>query len=132
MDYHGAKASDKLNSADRIDNLLAYKGDFNDLSVKAAYRFADRDESYDSIDDNDADAFSLSGIYTVADTGLAIGLGYADEDDKANQWMLTASYTWNDLYVSALYSAADLDNTDNDYDGFELAASYKMEKTVFM
>ncbi|CAM3500728.1 Porin-like protein L precursor [Vibrio aerogenes CECT 7868] len=133
MDYHGAKASKKLESADRIDNLLSYKGDFNDLSVKAAYRFADRTISTDGndYDDNDADAFSLSGIYTVADTGLAIGLGYADQNDLANQWMLTASYTWNDLYVSALYSAADLDDTDNDYDGFELAASYTMDKTVF-
>jgi outer membrane protein OmpU len=133
MDYHGGNASAKLDSADRIDNLLAYKGDFNDLSIKAAYRFADRTESTssDSYDNNDKDAFSLSGIYTVADTGLAFGLGYADENDSANQWMLTTSYTWNDLYVSALYTAKDRDNTGNDYDAFELAASYTMDKTVF-
>ena len=45
MAYHGNSAADKIAVADRVDNMLSYKGQFQDLSVKASYRFADRSET---------------------------------------------------------------------------------------
>ncbi|MEI8634240.1 porin [Vibrio sp. PP-XX7] len=142
MDYHGGNASNKFATADRVDNLLSYAGTFGDFAVKADYRFADRIKTTSpaGYDNNEIDGYSLSGIYTVADTGLAFGLGFANQGTKTSsttgtvggdQWMATASYTINDLYLAALYTAKDYDNTSNDYDAFELAASYTMDKTVF-
>lgn len=44
MAYAGNSAADKLAAADRSDNMLSYKGQFENLAVKASYRFADRTE----------------------------------------------------------------------------------------
>lgn len=134
MAYHGNKAAYKLAVADRADNMLTYAGQFDDLAVKASYRFADRVEetNTDKFADNNQDGYSLSAIYTFADTGFAVGAGYADQD-KADQWMLAASYAINDLYFAGTY----VDGQDKsgvnkkDKTGYELAAKYTMQQTVF-
>lgn len=143
MAYHGNKAAYKLTVADRADNMLTYAGQFDDLAVKASYRFADRttvdalgnpvdDEDATKYSDNSEDGYSLSAIYTFADTGFAVGAGYADQD-KADQWMLAASYAINDLYFAGTY----VDGQDKsgvnkkDKTGYELAAKYTMQQTVF-
>ncbi|WP_217512788.1 porin [Vibrio metschnikovii] len=134
MAYHGNKAAYKLAVADRADNMLTYAGQFDDLAVKASYRFADRveDTNTDKFADNNQDGYSLSAIYTFADTGFAVGAGYADQD-KADQWMLAASYAINDLYFAGTY----VDGQDKsgvnkkDKTGYELAAKYTMQQTVF-
>lgn len=94
MAYHGNSAADKLAVADRSDNMMSYKGQFENLSVKASYRFADRklNDAGTEYTDNGQDGYSLSAIYAVADTGLELGAGYADQDE-ANEYMLAASYT---------------------------------------
>ncbi|EKO3591555.1 porin [Vibrio metschnikovii] len=145
MAYHGNKAAYKLAVADRADNMLTYAGQFDDLAVKASYRFADRttvDALGNTVDENDKDAtqysdnredgYSLSAIYTFADTGFAVGAGYADQN-KSDQWMLAASYAINDLYFAGTY----VDGQDKsgvnkkDKTGYELAAKYTMQQTVF-
>ncbi|WP_217539101.1 porin [Vibrio metschnikovii] len=137
MAYHGNKAAYKLTVADRADNMLTYAGQFDDLAVKASYRFADRAENNkesvnSSFSDNNQDGYSLSAIYAFADTGFAVGAGYADQD-KADQWMLAASYAINDLYFAGTY----VDGQDKsgvnkkDKTGYELAAKYTMQQTVF-
>ncbi|EEX38317.1 outer membrane protein U [Vibrio metschnikovii] len=131
MAYHGNKAAYKLTVADRADNMLTYAGQFDDLAVKASYRFADRVEGV-NFGDNNQDGYSLSAIYAFADTGFAVGAGYADQD-KADQWMLAASYAINDLYFAGTY----VDGQDKsgvnkkDKTGYELAAKYTMQQTVF-
>lgn len=139
MAYHGNKAAYKLAVADRTDNMLTYAGQFDDLAVKASYRFADRttldaagkpvdEEKATQYSDNGEDGYSLSAIYTFADTGFAIGAGYADQD-KSDQWMLAASYAINDLYFAGTIVDGSEDKTDKT--GYELAAQYTMQQTVF-
>ncbi|NMU84726.1 porin, partial [Vibrio parahaemolyticus] len=53
--------------------------------------------------DNKQDGYSLSAIYALADTGLELGAGYADQD-KANEYMLAASYTMSDLYFAGVFT----------------------------
>ncbi len=135
MAYHGNSAADKLSVADRTDNMLAYKGQFSDLSLKASYRFADRSEKdeNDVVDgdfhDNDQDGYSLSAIYALGDTGLKLGGGYADQDE-ANEYMLGVSYAIGDLYVAGLFTDGEKADKDGDYTGYEFAAAYTIGKTV--
>lgn len=151
MDAHGGVAAQENASAgDHIDNMLAYTGTFGDFSVNATYRFADRAESTvktdtTSYDDTGLEGYALTGIYNISDTGIALGLGLADQNSKldnaataynstrgAMQYLAGASWTYNDLYLSALYSAKDYDNTSVSYQGYELAAKYTLDKTVLI
>lgn len=143
MAYHGNSAADKINAADRANNMVSYKGAFSDLSVKASYRFADTidGDADNAYLNNDQDGYSLSAIYTVADTGLALGAGYADQD-KNNEYMLAASYKIGSFYVAGNFTDGEKDfdgmqyTSDNfsgiqDYTGYELAAAYKLDQVVF-
>ncbi|MDF4603936.1 porin, partial [Vibrio parahaemolyticus] len=134
MAYHGNSAADKLAVADRSDNMMSYKGQFENLSVKASYRFADRVEQNGEYSDNKQDGYSLSAIYAVADTGLELGAGYADQYD-ANEYMLAASYTMSDLYFAGIFTdgekMTDTFNNTVDYTGYELAGAYTLGQTVF-
>ncbi|MGL5430856.1 MAG: porin, partial [Vibrio sp.] len=126
MAYHGNTAAYKISVADRTDNMLAYKGQFADLSVKASYRFADHKGD---LTDNGQDGYSLSAIYALGDTGFNIGAGYADQD-KANQYMLAASYAIADFYFAGAFVDGEDDST-TDLTGYELAAKYKLGQAVF-
>ncbi|EGR9010062.1 TPA: porin [Vibrio vulnificus] len=134
MAYHGNSAADKIAVADRVDNMIAYKGQFDALSVKASYRFADRAEGTGVNDgkyvDNGQDGYSLSAIYAIGQTGLTLGGGYADQDEQ-NEYMLAASYTMGDLYFAGIYTDGEKAKKDGDYTGYELAAKYTMGQTVF-
>lgn len=150
MDYNGGYASRELASAgDHIDNVLAYTGSFNNFTVNASYRFADRrdaDASDPTRYDNDGlEGYAVSGLYNIGDTGLAFGLGFADQngymnsvegttnlDSGAQQYIATASFTKDALYVAAMYTTKDYEGTGADYDGYELAAQYTLDKTVFI
>ncbi|EHH2447864.1 porin [Vibrio vulnificus] len=134
MAYHGNSAADKIAVADRTDNMLSYKGQFDALSVKASYRFADRSEGTGAdagkYVDNGQDGYSLSAIYAIGQTGLTLGGGYADQDEQ-NEYMLAASYTMGDLYFAGIYTDGEKAKKDGDYTGYELAAKYTMGQTVF-
>ncbi|BBL89821.1 outer membrane protein U [Vibrio rotiferianus] len=132
MAYAGNSAADKLAVADRADNMLAYKGQFENLAVKASYRFADRIENTAGTEytDNGEDGYSLSAIYAFADTGLELGAGYADQDE-ANEYMLAASYTMGDLYFAGVFTDGEKAKKDGDYTGYELAGAYTLGQTVF-
>ncbi|KJR27916.1 hypothetical protein BOO91_03575 [Vibrio navarrensis] len=142
MSYHGNSAAQKIAAADRVDNMVAYAGQFDALTVKASYRFADREnrkndgsiagenDITDYYTDNGQDGYSLSAIYAIGNTGLALGGGYADQKDQ-NEYMLAASYTMGDLYFAGIYTDGELAKTGGDYTGYELAARYTMGQTVF-
>ncbi|MBO0215061.1 porin [Vibrio sp. Vb2880] len=133
MAFHGNSAADKLAVADRTDNMIAYKGQFDDLSIKASYRFADRDTDNGDFVDNDQSGYSLSAIYAFGDTGFKAGAGYASQDE-ANEYMLAASYTVSDFYFAGLFTDGEKQDTNAktyDYTGYELAAAYTMGQTVF-
>ncbi|MEF1201876.1 porin [Vibrio owensii] len=128
MAYHGNTAALKLPVADRTDSMVSYSGQFEQLALRASYRFADRTTDANGFDDNEQDGFSLSGIYAFADTGLELGAGFANQDD-VDQYMLAASYTVGNFYVAGNYTGIEQDS--DDYKGYELAAAYTMGQTVF-
>ena len=135
MAYHGNSAADKLAVADRSDNMMSYKGQFDNLNVKASYRFADREIKNENtpnaeFSDNGQDGYSLSAIYALGDTGINLGGGYADQDD-ANEYMLAGSYTMGDLYFAGVFTDGEKANKDGDYTGYELAGAYTLGQTVF-
>ncbi|MYM59498.1 porin [Vibrio sp. OCN044] len=151
MAYHGNSAAYKIAIADRSDNMVSYKGQFNNLGLKGSYRFADSKE--DTVNggytDNDADGYSLSTTYAIGETGIKLGAGYADgtefiEDSttagtynktERSQYMLAASYTINDLYFAGTFVdgedqiVGESDTTD--LTGYEFAAAYTLGQTVF-
>ncbi|MEZ9365765.1 MULTISPECIES: porin [unclassified Vibrio] len=131
MSYHGNSAAYKIAAADRTDNMLSYKGEFQDLAVKASYRFADRSETAaGDFTDNNEDGYSLSGIYSIGDSGFKLGAGYADQDEQ-NEYMLAASYRTEALYFAGTFTDGELAKDNGDYTGYEFAAAYTLEKTAF-
>ncbi|MCW4445164.1 porin [Vibrio splendidus] len=131
MSYHGNSAAYKIAAADRTDNMLSYKGEFQDLAVKASYRFADRSENAaGEFVDNEADGYSLSGIYAIGDSGFKLGAGYADQDEQ-NEYMLAASFRTEALYFAGTFTDGELAKKDGDYTGYEFATAYTLDKTAF-
>ncbi len=130
MAYHGNSAAEKLGVADRVDDMIAYQGQFDNLGVKASYRLADRTEDTvnDEYSDNGDSGFSLSAIYAFGDSGFKLGGGYADEDGD-NEFMVAASYAFSDFYVAGTFTSGEF--SDEDYTGFEVAASYTLGQAVF-
>ncbi|MGB1281242.1 MAG: porin, partial [Vibrio cyclitrophicus] len=108
------------------------KGQFQDLSVKASYRFADRSENAAETEyvDNGEDGYSLSGIYAIGETGVKLGAGFADQAEE-NEYMLSGSYTMGDLYFAGVFTDGEKAKNNGDYTGYELAAAYTMGQTVF-
>ncbi|ENM5833247.1 membrane protein [Vibrio metoecus] len=135
MAYHGATAvgESKLPVADRTDNMLAYKGQFGDLGVKASYRFADRKNVAGKYEDNGLDGYSLSAVYAIGETGITLGAGYADQDTQS-QYMLAASYAISDFYFAGSFVDGQdkpANQAKEDLTGYELAAKYTMGQAVF-
>ncbi|NOI64802.1 porin [Vibrio sp. 99-8-1] len=148
MAYHGNSAADKINAADRADNMLTYKGQFSDFDLKASYRFADRIDNDPSgeFTENAADGYSLSAIYSIGDSGVKLGGGYA-EQDKSNEYMLAASYRIGGFYIAGNFTDGEKDfdsdqynNTSGlndhfsgiqDYRGVEAAVAYNLNQWVF-
>lgn len=127
MSYHGNSAAMKIAVADRSDNMVSYKGQFQDLGVKASYRFADRSETGGEFVDNNADGYSLSGIYAIGDSGFKLGAGYADQDEQ-NEYMLAASFRTDALYFAGTFTDGELAKKNGDYTGYEFATAYTLEK----
>ena len=147
MAYAGSVVGgSKLAVADRTTNNLSYVGTFNNLTFKANYVF-DGAAYNDDGKKTDQSGFSTAAKYTVGDTGLALGVGYAQQKDQtaindavnqtSKQTFAVASYTIGDLYFGGLYKyghrdATNLINGDlTDSQGYEFAAAYTMGKTVF-
>ncbi|WP_086970792.1 porin [Vibrio coralliirubri] len=130
MSYHGNSAAYKIAAADRTDNMLSYKGQFQDLGVKASYRFADRTEQGGEFVENEADGYSLSGIYAIGDSGFKLGAGYADQDEQ-NEYMLAASFRTEALYFAGTFTDGELAKDNGDYTGYEFATAYTLDKTAF-
>ncbi|WP_407332248.1 porin [Enterovibrio sp. 27052020O] len=143
MAYHGAGASSKIAVADRIQNNLAYMGEFGGLTVKANY--VGETEALDGTLIVDG-GYSMGAVYAM-ENGLAMGLGYADQgkdavvviDKKAvqakaeSQIEAAVSYTMGDIYVAALYKDGEEKKAGQttDLTGYEFAAAYTMGQTTF-
>ncbi|WP_419206054.1 porin [Photobacterium leiognathi] len=141
----------KLAVADRTTNNLAYAGTFGDLTFKANYVFSGADYNTNALGQEttkkDVHGFSTGAVYNVADTGLALGLGYGEQRDqngnpnthkaRSEQTFAVASYTVGDLYFGGLYKYGRRDGqnlvTDKvtDTQGYEFAAAYTAGKAVF-
>ena len=147
MAYAGSVVGgSKLAVADRTTNNLSYVGTFNNLTFKANYVFDGAAYNNDG-KKTDQSGFSTAAKYTVGDTGLALGVGYAQQKDQtaindavnqtSKQTFAVASYTVGDLYFGGLYKYGHRDATNlvtndlTDSQGYEFAAAYTMGKTVF-
>lgn len=118
-----------ISLANRTDNYVAYNAQFDTLGVSAGYRFADGEDNGDDRTNNDQDGYALALTYGFGDTGVVVGAGYADQNDNG-QTMLTTSFTYEDLYLAGLYTHIDYDdNSVDNYDGYEFAAAYTIDKT---
>lgn len=139
LNDHSGSASRKLAVADRVDNILSYKGSFDSVTVKAAYKFADRttDPVTDEYDNNETDGASLGVTWAAGDTGIALGLGGATQSDDADgegdkdQVIGAVSYTLDGLYLAALYSNTSADVDTYDQKGFELTAQYTQDQATY-
>ncbi|WP_281545662.1 porin [Grimontia sp. SpTr1] len=135
MSYHGAGASGKIAVADRIQNNLAYMGEFGGLTVKANYVGETTDLNGDLVVDG---GYSMAAVYAM-ENGLALGLGYADQGkDTLNsaaesQMQAAMSYTIGDFYFAGLYKDGESKEAGvkTDLTGYEIAAAYKMGQTKF-
>ena len=79
------------------------------------------------------EAFGLNAQYTILDTGLSIGGGYATttkagDDERINTYMAGVKYEAYNLYLGALYSHTKHD--DAKVKGFELVAQYGFDFEV--
>ncbi|WP_028023833.1 porin [Enterovibrio calviensis] len=127
MSYHGAAASSKIDVADRTSNNIAYKGEFGGLTVKA---------NYVGKNDDVEKGYSLGAVYAM-ENGLAMALGYADQDTTnklaESQIEAAVSYTMGDIYFAALYKDGEnkTSGVKEDLTGYEFAAAYTMGQTKF-
>lgn len=118
-----------INSGDeQVNNTIAYGYEFDAVSLKA---------SYIAGEDKDTDGFGLSAIYNTP-FGLDLGLGYSANDNgegngSADQVIAGLGYTIDQLYLAATYTTGDLDDDANqEFDGVELVAQYKLTKEFRM
>ena len=133
MSYHGGNQAkrdrEEFALSYRADNMLSYKGQFDNLGLKASYRFEGQgNEEINGTEGNGTDGYSLSATYAFADTGFEVGAGYADQEEM-DEYMIVAGYTIGNFYMAANFTGGDFQ--DSDYEAFELAAAYTMNKTVF-
>lgn len=112
MPNNGATASNKITSADRISNTLAYAGTFGDISTRLTYK------AKESAPDFDGQGFGGSLVWNLGDSRFSVGAGYAYERDnlagnagatfanRVNTYntMLGLSYNDEMLYVGLLGS----------------------------
>ena len=148
MAYAGSVVGgSKLAVSDRTSNNLAYSGTFNNLTFKANYVFDGAAYNDTTGQKTNQNGFSTAAKYTVGDTGLALGVGYAQQKDQtaannsvnqtSKQTFAVASYTVGDLYFGGLYKYGHRDATNlvtndlTDSQGYEFAAAYTMGKAVF-
>lgn len=136
MSFHGAQAAKKTYSADRPAQSIAYTGEFSGLELRANYTFESPKAGNTKKKDN---GYALSAIYNIGETGVRVTGAFAadnasNSDEKASQYMLGASYTFDDFYVAGLFNKADAKTGGNksaDINGYELAAAYTMGQAKF-
>ena len=117
--YHSGIQQYIDSASDKQDNTFLYSGTFADaLTVQVDYQ---------AVEDKDMDAFAASALYAF-DFGLDLAASYADQDE-ANQAIVAAAYTWNDLYVAASYAMGDV-STNTEFTSFEAAVQYKLTKEL--
>ncbi|WP_042012642.1 porin [Aeromonas fluvialis] len=135
----------------RQEGQVIYTGNFGGFYVGASYQFQDPTYEYSfGGQDQDGNEFGFDNVQLdssyagtlgyVFDFGLAVygGVHYEDLvsdniDDKTN-YALSASYTWNSLYLGAAYVHSDLNGVkagnysgDLTLDGYDLVASYGID-----
>ena len=112
MPNNGATASQKITSADRVSNTLAYAGTFGDVSTRLTYKA--KENSVDTV----GQGFGGSLVWNLGDSGFSAGAGYAYERDNlassvgpgvinrvsTYNTMLGLSYNDEMLYVGLLGS----------------------------
>lgn len=113
----------------RTDNTIAYiSPSFSGLTLIGAY-VADHTPAGTVVDNNDRDAYSVSGNY--ANGPLMLGLGYERHNTTGadrSMWRLVGGYTIGDLKLGAQYENGKNDGmTPNaDRNGWGLFANYAM------
>lgn len=160
MAYHGASAATKLDVGDHTNNMLAYSGTYQGLTLKGSYKFTDRgvtitpnlEERFIGRSNN---GYSLSALYALGDSGFKVGAGYADAklsmidnydpttllnviyEGRVKQTMAGASFEVANFYFGGLYinqhfkAANQSDYDSGNQNGYELATAYTFNKATF-
>ncbi|MPW29464.1 porin [Agarivorans sp. B2Z047] len=118
----------------RQEGQIVYNGEFGGFYVGASYQFRQPDFNVGVGNPEDPDYIPLGG---ALDSGYAGTLGYNfdfglglyggyhvekfEEGDKKNS-ALSATYSWEDLYLGAVYVATDAEGMK--LQGYDLVASY--------
>jgi predicted porin len=77
-------------------------------------------------DNNDADAFSLSGVYTTGD--IMVGVSYDDTNDAISILRLAGSYKMGDIKLVGFYETADLGEI---YSHYEVPSEFYTDATTW-
>ena len=121
----GGDAADLIDgNKDKRENNFVYSGSFNDLTVTANYIANEK---------KNTDSYGISFVYSLP-MGLDLGAGYVDgkqgdNGEDADQYNITAAYTFNDFYIAGLYGAGSIG--DDDLTAYEIAAAYQYNKFTF-
>jgi outer membrane protein N len=126
----------------RQEGQIMYAGEFGGFVLYGSYQFQDEDYSIDLGNPNSPTLPAPTGLGLDAsyagtvgynfDFGLGIYGGYhveqfAQGEDKKNM-ALSASYSWEDLYLAAVYVNTELGGAE--LEGYDLVVSYGLDATT--
>ncbi|MGY5453164.1 porin [Agarivorans sp. MS3-6] len=123
----------------RQEGQIIYSGEFGGFYVGASYQFRRPDfsisignpEDPEYVEVGNLDSGYAATIGYNFDFGLGVYGGYHvekfEEADKKNM-ALSASYSWEDLYLGAAFVGTDLDGSK--LQGYDLVASYDINATT--
>lgn len=122
LNTYGGWAGSKIEVADRTENNLLFVITGENAVIKA--NVSDETDTRDS-------GYAISGKYDFGN--INVGAGYAAQDElkdgtSSDNAMLGAGFTHGGFYAGALYSFGQ--EHDVDYDAYELAASYTVQKVT--
>jgi outer membrane protein N len=117
----------------RQEGQIIYKGEFGGFILDASYQFRQPEFTFSVGNPEDPtyiDLGSLDSGYAATigynfDFGFGIYGGYHTEkftDGDKDNWAISASYSWEDLYVAAVYNATDFEGAK--LAGYDIALSY--------
>ncbi len=150
--YDGLEASaNTYGTPTRASNLALYSNSFGKLSVQTSYQFKTEkggDSDSGSVVDvfygglntenfnTQRNAYSAAAAYALSDA-LNLRAGYAHqsftEQATKSNYGLAVDYMLSNLYVAAVYTSTVEDDSKNTTtrNGYEVAASYSMDKFTF-
>lgn len=120
----------------RTNAVLTYRNSALVDGLSFAVQYADSDDR--SVSTTDNEAYGMNVQYSILDTGLTVGAGYAQESGKKTPKSYTfgINYDANNLYLAAIYAhtkdaySISTGGASKKIDGFEVVAQYGIDFEV--